>query len=163
MHFAALTWRNSVSTARFMQLSTPSFWAAVTTVGSEHSVSQSGTWKLCGRRSAALSQVTAPTQPVSWLGLRCGCTGCLRAFRMDECRGWELFWTLNSAATVFKGVESFMKRFFMKAGSKVHSTIESYLHWHRLWSHPLSNQLVHIELFLFFRFSFSRCRCQQCS
>ena len=41
---------------------------------------QSDTWKLCGRRSIALSRFTSPTQPVSW----CICTGCSRAFRMDE-------------------------------------------------------------------------------
>ena len=45
---------------------------------------QSDTWKLCGRRSIALSRFTAPTQPVSWWGPRCICTGCSRAFRMNE-------------------------------------------------------------------------------
>ena len=45
---------------------------------------QSDTWKLCGRRSVALSRFTAPTQPVSWWGPRCSCTGCSLAFRVDE-------------------------------------------------------------------------------
>ena len=45
---------------------------------------QSDTWKLCGRRSVALSRFTAPTQPVSWIGSTVQLTGCSHAFRVDE-------------------------------------------------------------------------------
>ena len=79
--------------------------------------------------SVALSRfmITAPTKPVSLWGPRCSCTGCSHALCVDECWGWELFWTLNSA--VFKGVQSCVKGLRETGLIKSHNRI---FQWNRV-------------------------------
>ena len=86
--------------SRFMQLSTPNFWTAVTTsTVNKWLTAQSDTWKLCGRRSVALSRLSGLSQSID------GVHGAARWVRW----GWD--WTAAHAQLCSKvlHVESCMK------------------------------------------------------
>ena len=85
-------------TARFMQLSTPNFWAAVTTAGSQHRVTRGS----CVEEDQSRFPGSQPRLSQSVDGVH---GAAARAARMRSAWmsgwGWELFWTLNSV--VFEG------------------------------------------------------------
>ena len=96
-------------TARFMELSTPNFWAAVTTCGSQHRATRGSCVEECveENRSRFHGSQHRLSQSVDGVHGEAARAARMRSAWMSGW-GWELFWTLNSA--VFKGFERCMKQ-----------------------------------------------------
>ena len=96
-------------TARFMELSTPNFWAAITTCGSQHRATRGSCVEECVEedRSRFHGSQHRLSQSVDGVHGEAARAAHMRSAWMSGW-GWELFWTLNSA--VFKGVERCMKQ-----------------------------------------------------
>ena len=110
--------RNTAGTLRtvhFMRLWTLNLWAAVTTVAQSTEEHVEAVWKRISRAFTVHSTNSAIQLMGSTVQLH------RHACRVDECWGWELFCTLNSA--VFIGVESCMKQ-------AVTTKPESIIPWH---------------------------------
>ena len=95
---------NSTDTARFMQLQHRIF--ELLSPQPAHSTKRhvEAVWK----RIDCAFTVHSTDSASQLMGSTVQLHGCSHVFRVDECWGWELFWTLNSA--VFKGVERCMKQ-----------------------------------------------------